>query len=59
MDKNESKSSKKKIACSINFYDLVLDYQKQFKEKYKVKPSLEEITDIIATKISNVGGLKV
>lgn len=47
------------IKCSPAFFRILKNYQEEFTEKYKVKPSIEEITDIIAAKIEKIGGLKV
>lgn len=58
-DIRKEKKNQDTFRCSPNFLMLIKDYQKAFEDKYKVKPSITEITEIIATKIKNVGGLKV
>ena len=57
--KKTKEKDETKIRCSVKFLRILKDYQKKFYEKHNVFPSIAEVTDIVATKIENVGGLKV
>jgi len=54
-----NKKDETNIRCSLEFLQIIKDYQDRFYSRHNVKASIPEITTIIATKIKKVGGLIV